>query len=133
MDAGALTMDGNRFGPTDYHLSSEEPAEAIRLIGTNGIPYLLKELQRTDSRLEQMIAKIAPKVGFSPHKPMLATAEGKRAQALTALRILGTNALVAIPELTRMTNHSVATIRYSSHLILSGLSATPPTNWFTPP
>jgi hypothetical protein len=64
---------------------------------------------------------------------MLATAEGKRAQALTALRILGTNASVAIPELTRMTNHSNAAIRYSSHLILAGLITNAPKGWFSPP
>ncbi len=84
---------------------------AIKAIGTNGLPTLIKMLGTKDSALETMF------IGwFHGH-----LAIEKRACASTAIEILGTNAFSAIPDLVKLTKNEDKDVRNESLFCLSRL------------
>lgn len=93
-------------------LEFREAAEAIRHIGTNALPHLLKRIdcQTTVSKTEHRLAgwldvlpeSIVPerfKVSSRRERKLL-----RAQQAVIAFQILGTNAAFAMPQLIRMAN-----------------------------
>jgi hypothetical protein len=74
--------------------------EAIRQMGTNTLPFLLRMIDAKDSRLKLKMMEIAGKqsvVKFHNTK-----AEERQSMALAAFRVLGPFAKSAIPELGKM-------------------------------
>jgi len=69
---------------------------AVLVVGTNALPYLLNELQATDSRASQWGEKLSAKVSMGA---LWRTARDRRYHAGIGLQILDTN---AVPALTRM-------------------------------
>src|SRR5688572_904820 len=129
-DSTALGICGVRFGPEIYPISSPLPEEAIAEIGRNAVPFLLAELQATDSRFARLMERVGDKFSLEPPKALLPDAAVRHAQALTAFRILGTNGAAALPELRRMTNSEQASVRYAARLILEGLDDEERGRWF---
>ena len=69
---------------------------AVLALGTNALPYLLAELQATDSRVSQWGQKVLAKASIGP---LWRTARDRRYRAGIGLQILDTN---AVPELLDM-------------------------------
>jgi HEAT repeat protein len=79
-----------------------EAAEAIRQMGTNSLPYLLRALTNQDSKLKLIVMSVLHKQSrFKVPVPM---ADEDRRRAALALHALGPMAKPAIPELTRYLN-----------------------------
>ncbi|MBI3852189.1 MAG: HEAT repeat domain-containing protein [Verrucomicrobia bacterium] len=113
-----------------YHESEqdEKAAEAIRQIGTNAIPFLLKDLQSKDTAFEMKLWEFWNKIYFRipsyihvPHN----FAWFQRERAVYAFEALGQSAEPAIPALREIINsqelirsgHSEV-VRYSLHALL---------------
>ncbi len=86
--------------------AADEAADAIRQIGTNGLPYLLKwmryETPRWVTKLNSMLERINPGLMVSVEQKPPADS------AAMAFRTLGRAAVQAIPELSRMLNNPKA-------------------------
>lgn len=86
---------GRRLGewlnghPKDYH-------PAVRAIGTNALPYLLAELQATDSGSSRLAQSILAKVSIGP---FWRTARLRRYRAGLGIQILDTNAAPALADM----------------------------------
>jgi hypothetical protein len=68
------------------------PEEALRAIGTNGIPKLLEMIGAVDP--PQPVSKFTKRIGFQR-----LSSDYSNNEALTGFRILGTNAVAAVPGL----------------------------------
>ena len=78
-------------------VAQAESAGALRKIGTNGIPTLLRMIQASDSPLRTKLQAWADKQFF--FEPNFATAEGIQRKAMFGFSILGEDAKGAVPEL----------------------------------
>ena len=79
---------------------NEEADAAVRKIGVRAVPILLQKLRVTDSKWRRPTVDWVGrhlKLAFEPSK-----AEREWAEAQYGFRILGTQAVVAIPELTQI-------------------------------
>src|SRR4051812_1270696 len=97
VEARQYTMNGFTYGmqPNADQLAAEA---AIKTAGTNALPYLIAELGCQDSRTKIWALAVIQKCGWSP-PAFLKPKDGYRFQALTALRLLGTNVAPVLPEL----------------------------------
>ena len=120
-DSSALGICGLSFSPEEYRDKPRVPEEAIAAFGTNALPFLLGEVQATDSRFARFVERMGDRYAWEPPRALLPNATVRQAQALTAFRILGTNAAVVLAEVRRMTNSDKAAVQYAAKLILEGI------------
>ena len=79
----------------------ERASKAIREIGTNALPYLLRDLDPPpESRLKRLLAELLRKQTFI--KMRLRTSDEKSRQATWAFKALGAAAVPAIPQLVTL-------------------------------
>ncbi len=112
------STNGMRIGSD----GSTMPTQAVLAIGTNGIPVLLKELEATDSKLEPFLEKAREVLSINMPIVFPRGATLRRAQALTAFRILGPNANVARKELEGLMESRKPGVREAAELILTQFS-----------
>lgn len=92
-------------GGTEVQAESEK---AIRSIGTNGIPALLRMIQTPDSPFRNQLQALAQKQSFV--KLNFDSAERIRGMALCGFKVLGEDAKGAIPELVTLLKKPSGTI-----------------------
>ena len=73
--------------------------QAVKAIGSNAIPTLVRWLQTRDSKLKTKMNVLLDKQGFIRYR--FPTAESRQDMAVDGLKLLGTNALSAAPEIVR--------------------------------
>ncbi|EEF58960.1 HEAT repeat domain-containing protein [Pedosphaera parvula] len=99
--------------------------DAIRAIGTNGIPTLLNLLRRKDSGLQKRFIMLSEKPAlfrFRKYSPFrLYSADFYRANAGSAFCMLGPVAKDAVPELSELLNDEDYSIRKHAMLAMSGI------------
>lgn len=97
-----LTSTDNRDGLELAHKAEE----AVRQIGTNGLPFLVRWIQYQErpwrSRLGSLCYKLPEKVAGPMSRLVTGRAREQAADAFNALYILGPDAKAAIPVLTNM-------------------------------
>ncbi len=91
---------------TTYDQQIRDANEAVRHIGTNGIPTLLWLLQARDSALKLKLVALARKqhwvkLNFTP-------AQVRRDQAVTGFAVLGSEARPAVPGLVRLCERNIS-------------------------
>lgn len=96
----------------------KEADNAVRQIGTNGIPVLLQMLRARDSRLKLGLIALAQKQHFI--KINFVPAEEVNVEASRAFIVLADTAKDAVPVLMRMYNENIST--ESQRAILDGLA-----------
>ncbi|HEY0548837.1 MAG TPA: hypothetical protein VGF13_04490 [Verrucomicrobiae bacterium] len=99
-------QDANDIFSENKHPNVEADA-AVRQIGVRAVPVLLQKLQVTDPKWRRPAVDWTHKhlgLAFDPSK-----AEHKWAEAHYGFRILGTQAVVAIPELAQMLSRPTRT------------------------
>jgi hypothetical protein len=122
------------IGPKEYVDSSDIPAKAIRSVGTNALPFLLKQLQREPTKAQRILGGLLVKAGLmSPNSGWVSRRFGEGMQSLTAIRLLGTNAAIMLPGFQALTNSRHSDVRMAGELIVRGFSTNPPRSWFNPP
>ncbi len=97
----------------------DDSIDAIRKIGTNGLPFLLKLIQATDSPLKTRLIRIANDQKVMPTH--FRTEDEKVKSAFFAFHILGNDALPVIPNLVQLTKSSEVGIRQVALLCLDTL------------
>lgn len=103
-------LRGYRAGNYQWNSSTPESAnEAVRSIGTNGIPTLLKMLVAKDSALDIKLLRWsyrwrgwAGKIRFLKIAPIPHLNSYDAIEAASAFRELGPKAVVAVPDLTKL-------------------------------
>jgi hypothetical protein len=85
-----IRVQGERYG--HFNESQITTSNAIVAMGTNSLPFLLQKLQKPDSAFHHKIEKWLGKVGIN--RTLWRDARIERAQAVTALLVLGQNRLV---------------------------------------
>jgi hypothetical protein len=106
-----LRFDRGPFPAPDKPVPPPTPAEAVRHIGTNAIPFLLRLIAECDSRpaKERVLAWLSNRLP-KRLRPAQSSGYGERlaqAEAATSgMRILGPAAAPAIPELEKIANGS---------------------------
>src|SRR5688572_29776383 len=94
-------MDGHvRGSPEDGSAEWKLADDAIRQIGTNGIPTLLRMISTTEADTRSRLARFAWDRRWTkkPYRPATQLNE----EAKHAFEVLGTNAASAVPELIRI-------------------------------
>lgn len=106
---------------------SHEPDQAIRAIGTNGLPTLIRLLNAKDGALKsKLIRLVNDQKLIHAH---IKTDFEKQEAGLTGFNILGSNALAAFPNLMKLWEHKRG--QFSSDLAVGLLSTVAPdTNVF---
>ncbi|MDB6065623.1 MAG: repeat protein [Pedosphaera sp.] len=94
-----LKVYDSETGPT-FRTEGEGADEAVRHIGTNAIPTLLRRLRAKDSPLTLRLVGLAKKQHVFEVK--FASAWDKQVEGLHGFHALGTNGKDAVPELIRM-------------------------------
>ena len=98
------------IGAIDFQQDSKESADAVRAIGTNAIPTLLKFVQaKNDSGVKTLFAFLARRRAGLP--PQVPAGMGMHLMAPMGFGMLGTNALPAVPALTALTKDSSPEVR----------------------
>ena len=96
-----------------------EAHEAVRRIGTNAIPTLLRMLRAKDSPLKVKLMDLAERHNIIK---VYITAEDWNSEAVSGFEVLGTNAQSAVPALTRIVDQNISpTSRYYAIQALSGI------------
>jgi HEAT repeats len=90
---------------------------AIRAIGTNSIPILLKYVEAQDTTFVAQIESLLTRQSLLPVHP--ATAKEKRVWALYGFRFLGKDAVSAVPALGKLAQHPNPDVRHSAYYCLS--------------
>lgn len=106
-------MGGLVSPPESYAAASD----AIRQMGTNSIPFLLKRLQLQDSVVKRKLGEWSAKQSMFQFQ--FTQAAELRYQAIRAFRALGPEARTAIPELAVLLNREDTT--EEAALVLSGM------------
>ena len=81
-----------------YGQTSKESDEAIRKIGTNGIPTLLRMIEANDSAFKMRLGSLLARKRLITYRD----SGWLRGDAMHAFTVLGTNAASAVPELIRI-------------------------------
>ena len=124
METKSMTVDGFRFGALDPE-ETRYAYKAFSAVGTNALPFLLSELHQSDGWGKPLVRTLFNKLGhstprtFQPAKP-------KRYQALTAMRLLGTNLIVVRPALEKLGSSNDEETRIIATLLLQTLSTNGP-------
>jgi len=106
----AHALHGHLYGQAREDRATVD--EAILAMGTNCLPFLLRKLDKHDSAFRKHVEKWMDKVGI--HSTPWRDADWERAQAVTALFLLGRNRLVTpealkrIQELSKSSDTNVA-------------------------
>jgi HEAT repeat protein len=95
--------------------------KAIRAIGTNGFPTLLRWLGEHDSTVRTWWVDLVGSQEWLPYQPSFARAHNE--YATSAFRVLGTNAAPAAPALVRLLKHSDPVIRADAAVCLGDIGA----------
>lgn len=130
-EMNSITVDTFTFGALDRE-ETVHALKAFRETGTNAVPYLLRELQQTDNWGKSLGRKIFKKLNRSTPR-FLQPAKPRQYQALTAMRLLGTNIAEYRPQLEKLARISDGDIRAAASLLLQGLSTNSPHRWTRPP
>jgi hypothetical protein len=86
--------------------AAEKDAEfAIQQIGTNGIPFLLELVRARDSVMKQRLRKVFPMSWWTRLDLIQTRGEVRRRVGVAGLLALGTNAVLAVPELIELASH----------------------------
>ena len=91
------------IAPDNASLAWKESVQAVKAMGTNAVPSLLTMLRTRDSGWKRKLVKWAQDALGVDLEDSLA--EVKRRRALAGLRVLGSTAESAIPELTGLVSH----------------------------
>jgi HEAT repeat protein len=119
------------YSPTRDPSDFDEAEKAIRAIGTNALPYLLKWIRQEPPFWQRAAFNTFPtSIRGSPQARALLYGPGseRAAAALAALCLLGTNAAAAIPELAAMmkdTAHPWTALRAMTAISYLGAPAFP--------
>jgi hypothetical protein len=97
-----LWRNGKALGADDEAPSRFETDAAIKAIGTNAIPTLLRLIQHRDSRLRYWQFSLARKSPFFRIAPV--SSFSPNYEAFMAFKVLGTNAGPAVPQLLEIYN-----------------------------
>lgn len=89
-----------RFDYVGSSLATFEPSEAVRAMGTNCVPFLLRRIQSKDSRLRQKLVALFPNQAF---KLRHSSAQSRQWTAACGFWALGPRAEFAISELANLT------------------------------
>jgi hypothetical protein len=109
-DAGPVTA--LTVGPsTLYSRDNPETAEAVRQMGTNAFPTLLRLLRAKDSALKFKAINLLGRVDERLVRRMDATYWN--CAAIFGFKALGTNAQAAVPELVRIANQNISVVSRS--------------------
>jgi hypothetical protein len=96
-----FTQPGLLGGPYGSQwIEPRDSISAVREIGTNGLPFLIRKLSRHNSSITAHVAAFALKWGI--RRPLLTNASMERAQAVTALVALSPLPDTAVEELRNM-------------------------------
>jgi len=99
--------------------------EALRQMGTNVLPFLVRELRARDSWLKRKMLKLTPKP-LLVRMPITVFAHVRRERAVAGFRALGTFGRPALPELSGLLNDK-ETASYAARAICQmGNDAVPP-------
>ena len=111
-------------GTATSRAASQEAEFAVRQIGTNGIPFLLKLMRARDSALKKKLRTIVPQT-WRQTKLRLRDRSGEiRRVGAHGLAALGTNAPAAVPALIELaTNHPEDDGRYIAVFALRTLGS----------
>ncbi len=100
---GVVRSEPNYQGhPLSYWLSRnyDDSAEAVRAIGSNAVPTLLRKLQARETDWDRQLVRLARMQKFI--KVEYDSVAGERSDAYAGLTALGTNAASATPTLIRL-------------------------------
>ena len=103
---------------------AKRAAEAVRQMGTNCLPVLLKMLQARDSVVKAKLVEWAERQSLIEFN--LTSAGDIRDQALEGFAALGPVAWPAIPQLTQLLNRETTASVAAAALVRLGLEAIPP-------
>jgi hypothetical protein len=92
-----LALDDPR--PSDEAADPAGASEAIRALGTNAIPLLVKWIAYDPSDYRVNFSKLLAGLRFDPRQRSLRRLEGRTANSVTAFRCLGSVGVPAIPQL----------------------------------
>jgi HEAT repeat protein len=120
-----LTEWSQQYGSNHWsgnRVADLEAQAEIRAIGTNAIPFLLKQVAARNSPLKGKLARYLPKQ-WQSHPLLRADAEETRRAGAHGLAALGTNAAAAVPKLIQLaTEHPDEDGRYSAVFALRTLA-----------
>ncbi len=102
-------------------VTTEEADNAVRHIGTNAIPTLLRRLRARDSALTHLLHDLAMSQSFVRIRYFPAV--NRHEQAVMAFKVLGAEARDAVPELTRIFEENISLdSRFSTAEALGAIS-----------
>lgn len=118
-----LTYYGKVYGPTNpvskLEQIDEKAVQAIRTIGTNGLPKLLATLRKQDPSLQKKAARLAARWGWGRYLPDMS--DPGRWQAITAFRLLGSAANSAQPQLLVLSTNHDPSVSSAAAMVLNFL------------
>ena len=106
--------DGRKYGNSKRN--PNESLAAIRAIGTNGLPFIMRKFVRRESRLQRWIDTSASKCGL--RRSLFKDANVERAQAVTALIVLRPLPPQVISELKVLSSKKDVTISPPANFVL---------------
>lgn len=113
----------------DLNVLEPEPdqraKEVIRQMGTNALPFLVRELHAKDSWLKSKMLKLTPKPLLG-RMPSSVFAHVRRQRAVAGFRALGPLARPALPELSDLLNDKELTSYAARAIVQLGRDAFPP-------
>lgn len=98
------------YGGSILRLLETESITAIRTIGTNGLPILVRMVASHDGAIKSKFISLLNSQKLA--HVHLYTDNEKQDSATFAFQILGTNALPAVPALSELTRNKYATVRF---------------------
>jgi len=106
-------------------------AVAVRAIGTNALPYLLRSMGQSDSESKRRVTGVMRVRGMQIPS-MVQFSDPMRWQAITAFRILGTNALPAVESLHTLESDPASSVQMAAILVVQPLTTNANASWFQP-
>jgi hypothetical protein len=89
-------------GPSSRWKDSDEEVRAVRAIGTNCLPTILRWIRYQPSKLGKKMAAVMERLPVGAEPSSVSIAEERADCAVTVFHILGPRAHAAIPELSRL-------------------------------
>ena len=99
--------------------------QAIREIGTNALPFLVRELRARDSWLKRKTLKLTPKLLLG-RMPTAVFAHVRRQRAVAGFRALGPLGTPALPQLSDLLNDKEIASYAARAMVQMGTDAVPP-------